>query len=275
MIMVEIVFDSAAYGTVYAWKICELHEDVKTIRMVNLEFMLSYGYLSEGIESDYRIKLPLKMIMAGTGEKLAEEEFRSFGEEKLENWKKLKIYLKHGDPVRIWYSTNSDELCGLLHVCTLLKRYENEVTLVKCPEIVGYGSHFQFVHGWGQLHPDQITEYSYDSRRACKEEIRLYAEQWKELVKENAPLRAVISGRAASVPEDFYDFLIRKEFPFTRLKEVRLIGKIMGMSGFGVYGFWYKQRIQKMIQEGEIIIVKDADRDMNRYLKSKSKSENQ
>ncbi len=69
MIMVEIVFDSAAYGTVYAWKTCELHEDVKTIRMVNLEFMLSYGYLSEGIESDYRIKLPLKMIMAGTGEK--------------------------------------------------------------------------------------------------------------------------------------------------------------------------------------------------------------
>ena len=50
--MVEIVFDSAAYGTVYAWKTCELHEDVKTIRMVNLEFMLSYGYLSEGIESN-------------------------------------------------------------------------------------------------------------------------------------------------------------------------------------------------------------------------------
>lgn len=269
--MVEIVFGASACGTIHSWKIHELHEDAKTIKIVNLHFMLCYGYLSEGIESDYRITLPLKMIMVGARERLTEEEYRKFGENNLENWKKLKNYLKNGDPVRIWYSTNADELCGLMHVCTLLERYDNEVTLVKCPENVGYGSEFESVHGWGQLHPDQITEYSYDSRRARKEEIRLYAERWKELKKENAPLRAVIAGRAVSVPEDFYDFLIRREFPFKRLKEAALIGKIMGMSGFGVYDFWYQLRIQKMIQEGEIIVLKDADRDMERYLKSKSK----
>lgn len=43
-----------------------------------------------------------------------------------------------------------------------------------------------------------------------EDEFRMYAQNWTDLVSENAPLRAVISGQLISVPEDFYDFLIWK-----------------------------------------------------------------
>ena len=88
--------------------------------------------------------------------------------------------------------------------------------------------------------------------------LRMYAQNWTELVSENAPLRAVISGQLISVPEDFYDFLIWKHLSDKPRKEARVIGDILGTSMLGVGDWWYAKRIEYYIDRGDILIVEDS-----------------
>ncbi|HIS30433.1 MAG TPA: hypothetical protein IAB44_02640 [Candidatus Limivivens intestinipullorum] len=68
------------------------------------------------------------------------------------------------------------------------------------------------------------------------------------------------------MPESFYDFLIWKHLTKRPVRQVLLIGKLMGQYQLSVKDWWYAQRIDQLIAEGEILIVEDAPDKFQRML---------
>ena len=66
--------------------------------------------------------------------------------------------------------------------------------------------------------------------------------------------------------EDFYDYLIYKSLSKRAMKEIRLIGDILGQYRLGISDWWYASRIDKMIKDNKIKIVEDSDRKYTRII---------
>lgn len=79
-------------------------------------------------------------------------------------------------------------------------------------------------------------------------------------------MRAVVNGQLIGVPEDFYDYLICKSLSKRAMTEIRLIGDVLGQYRLGISDWWYASRINKMIKDNKIKIVKDSDRKYTRII---------
>ena len=67
--------------------------------------------------------------------------------------------------------------------------------------------------------------------------------------------------------EDFYDFLIRRELPEGEIIQARLIGNLLLKYPLGISDSWYRNRINHMIETGEIEVVKEADEIFRRSIR--------
>jgi hypothetical protein len=123
---------------------------------------------------------------------------------------------------------------------------------------------------WGEVAAEEFAGFLSYEKILTEDEFRMYAQNWTDLVSENAPLRAVISGQLISVPEDFYDFLIWKHLSDKPRKEARVIGDILGTSMLGVGDWWYAKRIEYYIDRGDILIVEDSANTYARVIKRSS-----
>ncbi len=91
-----------------------------------------------------------------------------------------------------------------------------------------------------------------------KEEICYVASLWDKLVEENAPLRAVISNRLVSVPENFYDSLFLRCFEGDIMAENVWTSDIMSL-GLGISCGFVEQRIWSMGEIGIIRLLQDGE----------------
>ncbi len=80
--------------------------------------------------------------------------------------------------------------------------------MVKLPEYVVHGKTICFYKNWGEVAAEEFAGFLSGERIVSKEELRMYASLWNELVEDNNPLRAIVNGKMIGVPEDFYDFII-------------------------------------------------------------------
>jgi len=91
---------------------------------------------------------------------------------------------------------------------------------------------------------------------ASKVILQTCSAHWKQLVQENATLRAVVNGRLTSVSENFYDSFIRREIKKlpAKFREGDLIGNVFEY-GFGISDTLIHSRIEQMIFSGELKIA--------------------
>lgn len=186
-----------------------------------------------------------------------------------------------GEDIRIWYSSQPDELCGLywfmMQLCRL-KDYSGQIYLVKMPEwevmeeegktsLVGRA-------GWGEVAAEEWNRYLSLQKPIPTVLCRSFALDWKELQKENYPLRAEINGRLVSVQENLYDEVIVREIASEEREfhEVRLIGRILGKYRLGIGDGFIALRIEKMIDDGVLEIVSEAKEGAARYCRLLRKS---
>ena len=80
--------------------------------------------------------------------------------------------------------------------------------------------------------------------------------KWERLKQENAPLRIVIAGKIVSVYEFFYDTTIWRHIPTEPKAEEKVFGEALSAMPYIQQG-WLTLRIQKMIDNGQIEVVKD------------------
>lgn len=236
--------------------------------VICLGFMMDIGNIKESMESSYRRELIYSMLAQDQWgqEDGTEEGLKNIGETYENELLRLKNYLDDGESVRIWYSDVPYSRCGLYSLCQILKGYENEISVVKLPEYVVRDTCIQFYQSWGEVSAEEFAGFLSYEKSLSKEEIRMYAILWSELVEDNSPLRAVVGGKVIGVSEDFYDFLIWKWLKNDPVTEGRLIGSILGHTQLGIGDWWYAQRIEHYIKLGKIRVVEDSKRKYARVI---------
>lgn len=163
----------------------------------------------------------------------------------------LEKVLNTDGPIRIWTSQNPDELCGFCHILTLLPP-NADIRVIKLPEYEVSGNTVTTHNSWGEVLPEQFGAYLALEKPLTDIERRHYTALWRELQRENGPLRAVVNGRLTTVGEDFYDHFILRELRKQpeQFHEARLIGEILGRHQLGISDSLVALRIEHFISRG-------------------------
>ncbi|MCM1220026.1 MAG: DUF1835 domain-containing protein [Lachnospiraceae bacterium] len=230
--------------------------------VICLGFLLDIGDIKEPVDSRYRRDLIQSLYRFPEDEPQSETAADVY----VRHLSRLEKYLRDGETVRIWYSDAPYSRCGLYHLCTFLRKYENPVHAVKLPEYCVRPNAITLHKNWGEIAAEEFAAFLPYAQALSKQEIRLYASFWDSLAEENSPLRAMVNGRLTSVPEDFYDFLILKELPAEPVMQARLIGRILGRYPLSVGDWWYARRIEHFIREGKIRVHEDAQDSYHRII---------
>lgn len=233
------------------------------------ELTLSIGDLSEdtpGVRRQQALEHLYGVYPKDTGQTAAQELLRRADAD----FKEVRARAAAGEAIRIWYSNQPDELCGFYWMMAQLIRWEclGPVYAVPLPEweTDGEGTVRRMLR-WGEIAPGEWHRYSALQRFVPPALRQSCADDWRLLRKENAPLRAVLNGRLASVPETLYDGFIRREIAAEAdvFHEAKLIGQVIGKYGFGIGDAWIALRIEEMIRAGELEALAEPEEDMPLY----------
>lgn len=173
----------------------------------------------------------------------------------------------HGEDIRIWYSNQPDELCGLYWFMTELQPLEKQlgtVLIVKLPEHEYREDNTVVNHtSWGEISPGEWHHYTVLSETTTSVFRLSCAMQWRRLQQENAPLRAVLNGKLHGVPETIYDSFIYQEIAKqgNEFQEANLVGNVLGNYQLGIGDAWVAHRIEKMIGEGKLTVISTPPKD--------------
>lgn len=230
--------------------------------VICLCYMLDIGDIQEEFDSQYRKNLIYSMYSQDQWGKdnQIDEDLKKVVDYYMQEMERLKAYLEAGEAIRIWYSDTPYSRCGLYHLCHVLRKYENEIHAVKLPEYVVHDKCITTYKNWGEVAAEGFAGFLPGERILSREEIRMSASLWSDLVEDNSPLRAVINGHLTGVPEDFYDFMIWNRITKKPVKECRLIGDILGYNHASIGDWWYAKRIQHYIETGKIKVLEDSDK---------------
>ena len=161
------------------------------------------------------------------------------------------------EPVRIWADSTPDSQCGLLFAAELLARLGARASLVRLPPWrARQDGVVECCAGWGEVSAEELGGYLPLEEPLPPPVLGMLAERWRELQRENAPLRAVVNGRVRSVEADFYDPAIRREFPEGEIRVAALIGKVLSRQP-GVGDGLIAHRIQALLEAGELRMVRE------------------
>lgn len=231
-------------------------------------FCLDIGEIAQANGMDMQRKVLLEQMMHNSEEEQEKQKERveAYWKSFQTDFEKLMETAKKGGPIRVWYGDAPYSLCGFYFVCSVLKDYDCTLYEIKLPKIVKKDDCIVSYSGWEEVPPGQLYQFLSYERKVSPAERRYYADEWETLKKQNASLRAMVNGKLMSVPEDFYDHLIRKEIPDGEFRLGWLIANILGKYPIGVGDWWYHCRIKKMIQMGEIEVLSDEEKDYRKIL---------
>ena len=267
--MIEIMFGESEAGSMKMAKRCK--DDIDE-EVICLGFLLDIGDIRKPVDSIYRKELIYSMYAQeqwGRDEEM-DRELRETGNMYCREMERLLAYLQAGKPVRIWYSDAPYSTCGFYHICNELQKYENDVFAVKLPDYIEKEDYTVIYSNWGEVPVEELMGFTSEERKLKKRDLLYYASLWQELREDNSPLRAVVNGRLTGVPEDFYDFLIKKEITDQPQKEAVVIGNILGNHSGGVRDWWYAKRIDVMIEHGYIKVDEESENKYARLISRRS-----
>ena len=165
---------------------------------------------------------------------------------------------EQGEPIRLWYSNQPDEICGMYWFITWLVgagMEHGKISVVRLPpwEIDENGNIIEKI-SWGEVSPGEWQGYLKLEEPVTEAFIQKCANRWRLLQKENAPLRAVLNGRLVGVSETIYDEFIRYEISLqnSEFQEMMVVGKVLGKYRLGINDAWIALRIEQWIRAGEL-----------------------
>lgn len=234
-------------------------------------FVLSIGDISEDVPGEKRQEV-LENLYVQSFPEFEKEHVQEIIDRAKEGLNTISERITRGEPVRIWYSSNPDELCGMHWFMNWLQPFYRDMSptiyIVRTPEYEEKESGTSLHKGsWGNVSAEEWSQYVSLQKQVTEAYVKMCAMRWKELQQENAMLRAELNGRLVSVAENIYDYYIMKEIDAgeTIFNEARLIGKILGKYRLEISDSLIHLRIEKMIADGRLEVVEEAGKDMPAY----------
>lgn len=182
----------------------------------------------------------------------------NFTDELFKGIEMIHSRLTQEDEVRIWYSNQPDELCGLYWFMWEFQRLAQKpktIYTVKLPDHECREDNTIVEHlAWGEISPGDWHRYTRYAEKATDVFCKSCATKWGSLQVENAPLRAMLNGQLHSVSESIYDDFIYREIEKQQneFQEAMLIGTVLGKYQLGIGDAWVANRIEKMIADGKL-----------------------
>ena len=238
--MIEIVFSDSACGSL---KIAQRFGGGNSSDIFGFNLSLSIGDISEQ-EIFKRSNTALEMVQ-----------------------KRISA----GEPIRIWYSNQPDEMCGLFWFMWLLDHWNadsEKIFIVKLPEWeADENGNIIRKNSFSEVAPEEWSRYLDLQKPVLPLFITACSLHWQTLKEENAPLRAILNGILVSVSECLYDDLIHREIAAENetFRESMIIGRILGKYQFGISDFWVAYRIEEMIHAGLLEVVPSDIEDKRSY----------
>ena len=130
--------------------------------------------------------------------------------------------------------------CGFYYVCNILRNIDCNISVVSLPkysqisekEIIEYNS-------WDEVEPGKLYQFLSFEKQLTQIDKTIASDYWRNLMVEQAPLRANVNGKLISVPENFYDFIITNNLPHNDFIMAGFIGKLLGEYRLGIRDTWY------------------------------------
>lgn len=169
-----------------------------------------------------------------------------------------------GEPVRLWFSSQPDEMCGLYWMTAQLDSLKDRCGPISMVVLPPYEQRDDGTivtwNGWGEISPGEWYKFLPLERPMSLSFRCAITAQWRSLQKENAPLRAVLNGQLVSAPADFYDSFIRRELTKApdEFNEAHMIVNIMGRFQLGIGDGLIANRIETIIESGELEVATQA-----------------
>lgn len=236
-----------------------------------LAFSLSVGDISETIPGTKRKEVIENLYVR------CYPEFDDFEAQELvdkvgKNLETISKRLQEGEAVRIWYSDNPDELCGMYWFMSWLRQFYKELSLkVYVVKLPGHEEKDDNTivqrYAWGDVGPEEWGKFVPLQKEATETFVKMCAIQWNILQQENAKLRATLNGKLVSVSENIYDYYILQEISSCedQFNEARLIGTVLGKYQLGISDSFIHLRIENMINQGRLEVVKVEEEDRPIY----------
>lgn len=183
----------------------------------------------------------------------------------------IRERLTRDDEVRIWYSNQPDDMCGLYWFMWELERLAEQpkaVYIAKLPDYEYRENNTIVRHtGWGEVSPGEWHRYTACAEITTEVFRKHCALKWETLQNQNAPLRAVLNGQLHSVSETIYDEFIHHEIDAQgdEFQEAMVIGSVLGKYQLGIGDAWVANRIEKMILDGVLSVVSEPVEGMPLY----------
>lgn len=277
--MLEVVFDSSVKHTLRhamnynpeSWRnsamgfvgrrpsdeaLAKMHEGQpiggNSADVVQLGYFMDIGPIHDGLDGSDRRALYERIfgIMPGY-----EEQMEQTISDLQRDYTRIQDEMEKETPVRVWVDSSPYSVCGYHWLCDLLRHSKCHLSKVVMPEYWQEEENSMSKGGWNSVRAGKFYQFLNLERDVPEVEKRENSDQWKTLVKENAPLRAIVNGKLMSVPMDFYDHLIYKELSDVPIVMGKLLGSVMMKYSLGVADSWYRFRIEAMIKNGEIDII--------------------
>lgn len=169
--------------------------------------------------------------------------------------RRLEEAKRAGEPVRAWvFPHDPGDLCGLYFLCDFFAGADAPVSAVTLPVGETRSDALVEYRGGGEVPPERLGAAAQETKRLALSERAAYALKWRALREENAPLRAFLNGRVASVPGDFYDFAIRRSIPQEEFVLAVVIGRTLNALS-GVSDRVIFLRLKAMEARGELVCI--------------------
>lgn len=222
-------------------------------------YMLSIGDISEDLPGEKRRRTLdwLYSIFPGF------DEYPSISSQTLQQGSsslaEVCKRISSGESIRIWYSNNPDELCGMYWLMSRISQLElkrDQVYIVQQP-----GWKMDGMAGWDSVSPGDWHSYTELEHAVSKSFILYCSRQWHQLQQENGTLRGTLNGHLVSLPENIYDEFILREIETLaeEFHEAKLIGRILGKYDLGIRDAWIAHRIEDMVHSGRLIAITEHD----------------
>lgn len=266
-IMIDICFSDSVAGMVkWSLKREELEE------VVPFDMALDIGKLSGNL-IDRQARLHSEDIFSVFVNN-SKSEFSNTYESYLKSYRelptKIRKYADEGKSFRVWVSNRAVDKCNLYYLCDILKDKDCDIYTVDCPDVYiskETGKPEQLI-GWGAC--DDlffVYEASKNPTKLSDAQISIYADRWKKLVEEDAPLRIIHNGFVTSVDEEFYDRFILALIT-DKPQPISEIGGKFLCKWPGVDYSLIIRRINRLIENRKVKICEEVVNEMGYYLAS-------
>ncbi len=230
--------------------------------VIAVPFCLDVGNIQASITGDGRKKMLFDFLQGPWPEREQARQWETYWESCENELQRLLQQAQKGEHLRIWYSDAPYAACGLHFILWYLRDITCKITTIKLPQYSMAGEKTLVEYsGWGEVEPGRFASFLPLEQELPSAMRRAMTDRWSGLVKENAPLRALVNGKLVGVPADFYDSFLLRSMPQGNFKIAQLIGNAIGKYQLSVGDWWLYYRIQEMIAQHVLEVVQPADGD--------------